>query len=112
MATVAAVAVSLLSVPAAFALATSRNRPLQAIAAALLALGLFQPLAVLIIPLFRVVLDLGLIDTPAGVIAPQAARVLPVAVLLLWIGIRSLPVGMLEAASIDGAAPRRRCSWW
>jgi raffinose/stachyose/melibiose transport system permease protein len=107
MASVAAVAAALLSLPAAFALATSRNRPLQGVAAALLAIGLFQPMAVLIIPLFRIVLDLHLLDTPLGVIAPQAARVLPVAVLLLWIGIRSLPGSVLEAASIDGAAPRQ-----
>jgi ABC-type glycerol-3-phosphate transport system permease component len=107
MAAAAAAATALLSLPAAFALATSRSRSLQGVAAALLALGLFQPIAVLIIPLFRVVLWLGLMDTPAGVVAPQVARVLPVAILLLWIGIRSLPGSILEAASIDGAAPRQ-----
>jgi raffinose/stachyose/melibiose transport system permease protein len=102
---VAAFAV-LLAAPAAFALATSRRRVMQCMAAALLALGLFQPLAVLIIPLFGVVQGLGLMDTGAGLALPQIARVLPIGVLLLWIGMRGLPREVLEAAATDGAAPR------
>jgi raffinose/stachyose/melibiose transport system permease protein len=107
MALVVAAATALLALPAAFALATSRSRMLRVVTAALLALGLFQPLAVLVIPLFGLLQWLGLLDTPAGVLAPQVGRALPVAVLLLWIGMRNLPAGVLEAAAIDGAAPRQ-----
>lgn len=107
MALVVAGVTALLALPAAFALAASRSRVLSVVAAMLLALGVFQPLAVLVIPLFGLVQWLGLLDTPAGVMAPQVSRALPVAVLLLWIGIRSLPGSVLEAAAIDGAAPRQ-----
>ncbi|HVA92156.1 MAG TPA: ABC transporter permease subunit [Chloroflexota bacterium] len=102
-----AAATAVLALPAAFAIAGSRKRAARAVAAALLALGLFQPLAVLIIPLFDLIRRLGLMDTAVGVIAPEVARVLPVAVLLLWIGVRGLPSGVLEAAAVDGAPPRQ-----
>ncbi|HEY8282931.1 MAG TPA: ABC transporter permease subunit [Chloroflexota bacterium] len=105
MASLVAVVTALLALPAAFAIAAS-SRGVRRLAAALLALGLFQPVAVLIIPLFSLLERAGLLNTAAGVMAPEAARVLPLAVLLLWIGIRSLPTGVLEAAATDGAAPR------
>jgi len=110
MGSVVAVVTAVLALPAAFAIATG-SRVVRWLAAALLALGLFQPLAVLIIPLFSLLEQLGLMNTAAGVMAPEAARVVPLAVLLLWIGIRSLPIGVLEAAAIDGAAPRQVLSF-
>ena len=106
MASVVAVVTAVLALPAAFAIAGGR-RVVRRLAAVLLAIGLFQPLAVLIIPLFSLLEHLGLLNTAAGVMAPEAARVVPLAVLLLWIGVRSLPSGVLEAAATDGAAPRQ-----
>jgi raffinose/stachyose/melibiose transport system permease protein len=107
VALVVAAATLLVAVPAAFALAGSRRRALIVPAAIGLAVGLFQPTAVLIIPLFSTLEWLNLLDSPLGVILPQVARVLPLAVLLLWTGMRGLPRGVLEAAALDGAAPRQ-----
>jgi ABC-type sugar transport system permease subunit len=101
------VATTALATVAAFALAISRSRSLALTAAALLALGLFQPVAVSIIPLFYLLNALGLINTPTGVALPQIAHALPMAILLLWVGMRGLSMAVLEAAQIDGAPPRQ-----
>lgn len=107
IALVVAAATLLVAAPAAFALATSRRRALLVPATVALAAGLFQPTAVLIIPLFNTMEWLNLLDVPQGLILPQVARVLPVAVLLLWGGVRGLPREVLEASALDGAAPRQ-----
>jgi len=105
-AVVAAVTLAL-AVPAAFALAMSRRRLIQVSAAVVLALGLFQPAAVLVIPLYYLLQGWGLLDTAPGLILPQVAHALPIAVLLLWMGMRVLPDEVLAAAASDGAAPRQ-----
>jgi ABC-type glycerol-3-phosphate transport system permease component len=97
--------VLVLAVPAAFALAQPGHVLVRRSTAVALAVGLFQPTAVLIIPLYWLVQSLGLLDNPAGLVLPQVARVLPLAVLLLWAGLRNLPADVLEAAATDGAAP-------
>ena len=107
VAMVVAAGTLLLAVPAAFALAGSRSRLLTLPAAIILAVGLFQPTAVLIIPLFHTLESLQLLNSAAGLILPQVGRVLPIAVLLLWIGMRGLSAAVLEAAAIDGSAPRQ-----
>ncbi|MCA1598987.1 MAG: ABC transporter permease subunit [Chloroflexi bacterium] len=99
-----------LAVPAAFALSQARSRAgriARAVAVVLLAVGLFQPTEVVIIPLFTLLRDLGLLNSAAGVILPEIGRAVPLAVLLLWGALRGLPAGVLEAATVDGAAPRQ-----
>jgi len=99
-----------LAVPAAFALSQARSRVgrvARAVAVVLLAVGLFQPTEVVIIPLFTLLRDLGLLNSAAGVILPEIGRDVPLAVLLLWGALRGLPAGVLEAATVDGAAPRQ-----
>jgi raffinose/stachyose/melibiose transport system permease protein len=73
--------------------------------AVVLAIGLFQPSPVIIIPLFSLLKDLGLLDTPWGVLLPEVARNVPFAVLLLWASFVQLPTDVLRAADVDGAAP-------
>jgi raffinose/stachyose/melibiose transport system permease protein len=97
----------ILALPAAFALQRTRSRALRACGAVVLAVGLFQPIEVLIIPLFTLLRDLGLLNTAAGVIWPEIGRAVPLAVLLLWGALRALPISVLEAAEVDGAAPRQ-----
>ncbi len=104
---VVAVVTLALAVPAAFALAMSRRRLVQTSAAVVLALGLFQPAAVLVIPLYYMLQGWGLLDTAPGLVLPQVARALPIAVLLLWISMRVLPGEILAAAASDGAAPHQ-----
>jgi len=99
-----------LAVPAAFALSQARGRAgraARAVAVVLLAVGLFQPTEVVIIPLFTLLRDLGLLNSVAGVILPEIGRDIPLAILLLWGALRALPSGVLEAATVDGAAPRQ-----
>ncbi len=67
-----------------------------------LALGLMFPAAVAILPLFIKVRDLGLVDTPWGVVLPQVAFGLAMGVLLMRNAFRQLPPELLEAALVDG----------
>jgi ABC-type glycerol-3-phosphate transport system permease component len=102
---VVAGATIVLALPAAFALHQARSRVLQAVGMMLLAVGLFQPIEVLIIPLFTLLETLGLLNTTAGVMLPEIGRALPLATLLLWASFRAVPRSVLEAASVDGAVP-------
>lgn len=101
---VVSAAATVIALMAGFALATSRSPALKAGAAALLALGLFQPMSVLIIPLFDVVRSFGLLNTLPGVMGPEIARALAVGILLVWVGICHVPGAVLDAAAVDGAS--------
>lgn len=101
--------VLLLAAPAAFALAhLIQGTTWHVVALVLLLLGLLQPTPVLIIPLFFLLKDLGLLDSVWGVLLPEIARALPFAVLLLWAFLLQSPREALEAAQIDGAGPWQR----
>ncbi len=108
---VAAVAVAAmlvaLALPAAFALATGRGRVWRVVVTLLLAAGLFQPSAVLIIPLFGILGQLDLLNSPLGLVLPQVARSLPLAIGLLWGALATVSGDQFGAAALDGAAPRQ-----
>jgi ABC-type sulfate transport system permease component len=91
-----------LAVPAAFALDRTGSTVWRALGLILLAVGLFQPTEVLLIPLFSLLQGAGLLDTTAGVILPEIARILPLAVLLIWGALHGLPGELLQAAAVDG----------
>jgi raffinose/stachyose/melibiose transport system permease protein len=86
---------------AAFAFAQIRFRG-RALLFGYFLLGLLFPAATAILPLFVRVRDLGLLDTPWGVILPQAAFGLGMTILLLWSFFRQLPEDLWGAARIDG----------
>ena len=67
-----------------------------------LVLGLMFPAAAAILPLFIRVRQLGLVDTPWGVILPQVAFGLAMGVLLMRNAYRQLPPELLDAAMVDG----------
>ena len=67
-----------------------------------LLLGMMFPLAAAVVPLFIKIRDLGLLDTPWGVILPQAAFGLGFSVLLFKTFFDQLPRELFEAARIDG----------
>lgn len=105
-ATSAVALTTVLSVPAAFALANLvRSRVLGGILLAVLTVGLFQPTVVLVIPLFSLLRSFGLLDSPLGIVLPEVARTLPFAILLLWAFLASGYQEILAAASVDGAGP-------
>jgi raffinose/stachyose/melibiose transport system permease protein len=96
----------LLAAPTAYALSyLVKSRVWQAIALAVLLAGLLQPTAILIIPLFFLLKDLGLLDSAWGILLPETARSIPFAVLLLWGFLIQSPRDVVEAAQVDGASP-------
>jgi raffinose/stachyose/melibiose transport system permease protein len=72
-----------------------------------LVLGLMFPAAAAILPLFIRVRQLGLVDTPWGVILPQVAFGLAMGVLLMRNAYRQLPPELLDAALVDGCGYMR-----
>lgn len=69
----------------------------------LLAAGIFLPMQLALVPQFRVVRDLGLINNYAGVILLYIAGALPFGVFLMAAFMRQVPKEIVEAAIIDGA---------
>ena len=66
--------------------------------------GMMFPFAAAIVPLFIRIRDIGLLDTPWGVILPQAAFGLGFSVLLFKTFFDQLPKELSEAARIDGCS--------
>ncbi|HZS93892.1 MAG TPA: hypothetical protein VFA78_03780 [Chloroflexota bacterium] len=91
-----------LAFPAAFVLAHAFPRPLAPVILGVLLIGLFQPAMVSLIPLFRLLKDLGLLGTPWGIILPEIARGLSFGIPILWIGLAGM-TELLEAGAVDGA---------
>ncbi|WP_020389704.1 carbohydrate ABC transporter permease [Kribbella catacumbae] len=92
----------LLSLPAAFALAKIPFKWAAAVVAALV-IPLFIPGNLTLIPLFVVTYQLGWLNTYAGLIIPMAAQC-AFAILMFREFFAGLPVGLIEAARIDGAS--------
>jgi ABC-type glycerol-3-phosphate transport system permease component len=66
------------------------------------------PAAVLMIPLFRTVGQLGLVNTYPGLILTYAALNLPFSIYLVASYVSGLPHEILEAAEVDGASLSRQ----
>ena len=65
-------------------------------------LGLLFPAGVAILPLYLLLRNLHLLDTPWAVAIPQAAFGLPVTIIILRPFMRTIPVELEDAAMIDG----------
>ncbi|NHF73293.1 carbohydrate ABC transporter permease [Paracoccus sp. 12-3] len=101
--TVATVIVLLLVVPASYAFARFRFRGMGLVLAAFLAVSMFSG-AVLLIPLFRLMRTLGLLNTYWAMIVPGAAFLIPSAIWLLRTYMMRIPPELNEAAYMDGAS--------
>ena len=102
----AVIIVTVLSCLAAYALVHFRfplRRTTLVIVVALMAL----PPAVLLIPIFKIVLDAHLLNNRLGLILVYAALNLPFSIFLLASFMRSVPDELLNAAKIDGAGALR-----
>jgi multiple sugar transport system permease protein len=99
----AAIAI-LAATPAAYALSRRTIRFAQPFLLGILALQMISPL-VLLLPLYRYMDRLGLLDSHLGVILVYAALGLPLSVWLLKTGFDAIPRALEEAAQIDGAGP-------
>lgn len=66
------------------------------------------PAIVVIVPLFILMSDLGLVDRRSSAILAEAGLLLPFAIFLLYSYMRDLPDELFEAAEVDGASRWRQ----
>jgi len=88
---------------AAFALARYRFRGRELIYT-LFTLGLLFPVGVAILPLYLLLRNVDLLDSPWAVALPQAAFGLPLTIVILRPFMRQIPAELEDAATIDGAS--------
>ena len=69
-----------------------------------LLLGLMFPFSAAIMPLFLILRDPGILDTPWGVILPQVAFGLAFSVMFFRTFFQQMPAELFEAARVDGCA--------
>ncbi|WP_082093431.1 carbohydrate ABC transporter permease [Demequina sediminicola] len=91
---------------AAYAIARN-GRGVSKATFSVLLLGLAIPLQATIIPVYLLIVEMGLYDTLIAVILPSAAFGLPIAVLILVNFLRDIPPSLFEAARLDGASEWR-----
>ena len=92
----------LLSMPAAYAFSRFRFRGRSPLRLSFLVINMF-PVVMLILPLFVIMRDLGLLDTYFALIAGHATFTLPFAIWLMTSYIDGIPGELDEAAMVDGA---------
>lgn len=92
-----------LAVPAAYACSRLDFRGRGAIMVGLLAVQMISPLVILV-PLYRWMTTLDLVNSDLSVVAVYAALGMPLAVWLLKVAFDAIPRELEEAAAIDGAS--------
>jgi ABC-type glycerol-3-phosphate transport system permease component len=98
--------VVLVSVPAAYALMHMRWAGQRLFLLGMIGM-MTVPTAVLMVPLFRLVSQLGLVNSRLGVVLVYASLQAPFSVYYMSTFLRLLPPGLVEAARIDGAGHAR-----
>ena len=97
------VLVILVSMPAAYALARFRGK-LRAAGTGWILVSQVFPVILIIIPLFLLLKNVGLVDSLFGLIIVYTTYTMPFALWMLQGYIASIPVELEEAASMDGAS--------
>jgi multiple sugar transport system permease protein len=97
------IVVLLMVVPASYAFARFEFKGRGTLLAAFLAVNMFSG-AVLLIPLFRLMRTLGVLNTYFAMIVPGVAFLIPSAIWLLRTYIMRIPRELDEAAYVDGAS--------
>ncbi len=88
---------------AAFALSRYEFKGREALYG-LFTLGLLFPVGVAILPLYLLLRNIGMLDTPWAVALPQAAFGLPLTIVILRPFMRQVPAELEDAAVMDGAS--------
>ena len=88
---------------ASFAIVRGRGWVLKGINSLLL-MGLAIPLQATIIPVYLIIIKLGLYDSLAAIILPSIAFAIPLSVLVLSNFIRDVPKELFESMRVDGAS--------
>lgn len=105
--TVGTVIVVLLIVPPlAFVIVRGRSRWIPTVFKAML-FGLAIPAQVVVIPLYFIIVEVGLYDSLIGVILPSVAFVIPLTTLILSSTMREINNELYEAMALDGAGSVR-----
>jgi len=111
--TIVAVAATLatlaVSVPAAYVVSRERFAGRRTLMGGLLAVQMLSPV-ILLVPIYGIVLRLGLIDTRSGLVLVYAAMQVPFTVWVLKNFFDAVPASIFEAARLDGAT-RARTLW-
>lgn len=100
--TASMVPATLIAALASYAIVRRVSR-LSSVAYLLIAAGIFLPLQLALVPQFRVIRDLHLIDSYLGVIFVYIAGAIPFGVFLMAAFMRQIPKEIVEAAVVDGA---------
>jgi raffinose/stachyose/melibiose transport system permease protein len=106
VALVSVVAATLISLLAAYAVAFGRFAGARAFFNVNIGLMALPPVA-LVVPLFTVMVNAGLINTLPSVMLIYTGLMIPFSVFFLVNFMRELPYELIEAATIDGASPGR-----
>ena len=94
----------LLAIPAAYGLATVRSRWVTP-ALVLLLIVQMIPTSATTVPMFKLLSQLGLVNSLMGVALAQCTLFVPFAVLIMRPAFQALPSALEEAATLDGAGP-------
>ncbi|PLW76081.1 carbohydrate ABC transporter permease [Cohaesibacter celericrescens] len=89
---------------AAYALARLKFR-LNSMLFGLIVAGMIVPLHVTLVPVYLMIREIGLYDTPFALIGPYVATSLPISVFILTEFMRQVPKELEEAALLDGCGP-------
>ncbi|MDR3373111.1 MAG: carbohydrate ABC transporter permease [Ancalomicrobiaceae bacterium] len=101
---VSVVLIVLISAMAAFALARLKFR-LSGPLFGLIVAGMIVPVHVTLVPIYLLTRQIGLYDTPFGLIGPYVAISLPISVFILTEFMRQIPKELEEAAELDNCGP-------
>ncbi|WP_448721183.1 carbohydrate ABC transporter permease [Microbacterium natoriense] len=105
--TISTVAVTLLvALGAAFAVVRNRSRWSSRVFRLFL-LGIAIPIQATIIPVYYLIVQLGLYDTLWALILPSVAFAIPLSVLILSTFLRDIPGELFESMTVDGAGELR-----
>jgi multiple sugar transport system permease protein len=96
------VAALVLSYPVAYAIARIPTR-LSSVTEAVFATGFLVPNFALLLPVFLLIANIGLLYNPLGLVLVYTAHVLPRSVILLASLLRTIPRELEESAEMDGA---------
>ncbi len=100
------VIVTLLSLPAAYALARFKTK-LRGLATGWILLSQVFPFILIVIPVFLVLKQIGLVNNPLGLVLVYTVWCMPFALWMLRGYVAAIPVELEEAGAIDGASKLR-----
>ena len=77
-----------------------------------LLLGIAIPIQATIVPVYYLIVQMGLYDTLLALILPSIAFAIPISVLILVNFVRDIPRELFESMRMDGASSGRCCGDW